>query len=125
MERIVFKTSQGDFVAEISNKNEQIAQELPKHLPIRSTVSTWGEEIYFETPITTEVTDPQEIVQLGDVGYWPPGKALCLFFGKTPISSESEIKPASAVGIFARLASPFDALKLIRDGEEITVQKLD
>ncbi len=126
MERIVFKTSQGDFIAEmIPDKNEQVAQEFSKHLPIRSTVKTWGEEIYFETPITAEVITPQEIVQLGDVGYWPPGKALCLFFGKTPISSDNEIKPASAVGVFAQIATPFEALKLVRDGEEIVVQKSD
>ncbi|MFX0113337.1 MAG: cyclophilin-like family protein [Candidatus Hodarchaeota archaeon] len=126
MKQLLFETSQGEVVARvIQDKNVAITQEVAKCLPLSSKVETWGEEIYFETSIAARVQEPQEIVDLGDVGYWPPGRALCLFFGKTPISSENEIRPASAVGVFAQLIPPFEVLKQVQSGEKIKVRKLN
>lgn len=92
-------------------------------LPITSTVNTWGDEIYFTIPVTAGAEDAKELVGLGDIGYWPPGKAMCLFFGKTPISRGDEIRPASPVNIMGKIDGDLKTLKKVKDGEEITIRR--
>ncbi|RKY88049.1 hypothetical protein DRQ09_03470 [candidate division KSB1 bacterium] len=99
------------------------AEAIWQKLPIKSTVKTWGEEIYFSIPVKEELENPVEVVKLGDLGYWPPGEAFCIFFGKTPVSTNSEIKPASAVTIVGKIKGPLDLFKNIFDGEEIIIDK--
>ena len=65
-------------------------------LPISASGSTWGDEIYFRIPVAAEPEDLQEVVDFGDLAYWPPGSAFCIFFGPTPASRGDEIRPASA-----------------------------
>lgn len=94
-------------------------------LPVESQVNTWGEEIYFPIPVALGLDDTaQELVEPGTIGYWPTGRALCLFFGPTPISAPGEIRPASAVNIVGRLLPPFDRLREVTDGLIIKVVKL-
>ena len=64
-------------------------------LPIEASGSTWGEEIYFGIPVAAGEELGQEVVELGDLGYWPPGSAFCMFFGPTPMSRGDEIRPAA------------------------------
>ena len=90
-------------------------------LPITSTVNTWGDEIYFTIPVTADPEDAKELVSLGDIAYWPPGKAMCIFFGKTPISRGDEIRPASAVNIIGKIEGDLKTLKKVKDGGEITI----
>lgn len=91
-------------------------------LPILATASTWGDEIYFSIPVTLEEENAREIVELGDLGYWPPGHALCIFFGSTPMSRGSEIRPASPVNVFGHVEGDMAALKKVRDGERVIVE---
>jgi len=92
-------------------------------LPITSTVNTWGDEIYFTIPVTAGAEDAKELVSLGDIAYWPPGKAMCIFFGKTPISKGDEIRPASPVNIIGKVDGDLRTLKKVKDGEEITIRR--
>ncbi len=92
-------------------------------LPITSTVNTWGDEIYFTIPVDTAPEAARELVSLGDIAYWPPGKAMCIFFGKTPISKGDEIRPASPVNIIGRVEGDLKTLKKVKDGEEIIIRK--
>ena len=92
-------------------------------LPVTSTIDTWGDEIYFAIPVEAGPENAQELVSLGDIAYWPPGKALCVFFGKTPISKGEEIRPASPVNIIGKVKSDLKLLKRVRDGEEVTIQR--
>jgi hypothetical protein len=80
-----------------------VADALWDALPIETGFSTWGDEIYFDTGVTLAPDATQETVQLGDVGYWPPGRALCLFYGPIPMSAPGEIRPASPVAVFGKL----------------------
>ncbi len=64
-----------------------------------------------------------DVVQKGDLGYWPEGNGFCIFFGKTPVSTESEIKPASAVNIIGRLLGNPEDWKKVKDGEKITINR--
>lgn len=92
-------------------------------LPIQASASTWGDEIYFRTSLQTHEENAQEVVALGDVGYWPPGQALCLFFGPTPASRGDEIRPASPVNVVGRLEGNLTVLKSVRPGSQVRVEK--
>jgi len=92
-------------------------------LPITSTVNTWGDEIYFTIPVDAGPEDAKELVSLGDIGYWPPGKAMCIFFGKTPISKGDEIRPASPVNIMGKVEGDLKLLRKVKDGEEIIIRQ--
>ena len=94
-------------------------------LPLESSVNTWGDEIYFSIPVINEEENPQATVDLGDIGYWPPGNAICLFFGLTPISVEGEIKPASPVNIIGKMVGDMEELKLINSGDVISIRRFD
>ena len=72
------------------------AQAIRNILPLTAAANTWGDEIYFSIPMTLELENGQEVVEMGDLGYWPPGRAFCIFFGTTPASQGDEIRPASA-----------------------------
>ena len=81
------------------------AQALTAALPIEGQAQRWGDEIYFPVPqVVQELDDTAAtVVQVGDIGYWPPSRALCLFFGLTPSSLPGQIRPASAVNLVGRL----------------------
>jgi hypothetical protein len=100
-------------------------EKIVDSLPIESEVMTWGDEVYFDVPVEMEEENAKETVSKGDLGYWPAGRTLCIFYGKTPISeSEEEIRPASAVNIVGRIAEP-DRLKRLdpTGGERIRVSE--
>ena len=92
-------------------------------LPIEAQASTWGDEIYFRTELRAGERDAREVVDLGDVGYWPPGQALCLFFGPTPMSRGDEIRPASPVNVLGRIEGDATLLKSIRSGANVAVRR--
>ena len=92
-------------------------------LPITGSVQTWGDEIYFRTEIEAPLQEGREVVDLGDVGYWPPGQALCLFFGPTPASRGDEIRPASAVSVIGRIEGDPTVLKAVPSGAGIVVAR--
>ena len=87
------------------------AKAISNILPITAAANTWGDEIYFSMPITLELENGQEVVDLGELGYWPPGGAFCIFYGLTPASQGDEIRPASAVTIIGKVQGDVTALK--------------
>ena len=94
----------GDLTLEAELNNTPTAQKIAEALPISAVFNTWGDEIYFPIPVTAELDDnAREVVAVGDLGYWPPGKAFCIFFGQTPMSRPGEIRPASAVNIVGQV----------------------
>ena len=105
----------------IELNNTQTAGKIVDALPIESTVNLWGDEIYFDIPVACGPENQAEVVELGDVGYWPPGKALCFFFGTTPASQGDEIRPASAVNIVGRIVGDPTILKNVPSGAKIVV----
>ena len=74
------------------------------NLPITTIIHVWGEELYTDpTPVISDAENSRDVVNLMDVAYWPPGKAICLFFGPTPIGKKGEIKPYSAVNVIGKI----------------------
>ena len=91
-------------------------------LPIEAKAQTWGDEIYFDIGLTLAGESPQEVVALGDLGYWPPGQAFCIFFGPTPMSRGDEIRPASAVNVVGRVVGDARACKRVRAGSRVRIE---
>jgi len=93
-------------------------------LPLESSVSTWGDEIYFPTLVQASEENAQDVVSIGDVAYWPPGQAICLFFGPTPNSLGDEIRPASPVNVVGWMDGDLTALKKVIPGSKIAVDRV-
>jgi hypothetical protein len=122
--RIKIKAGQVSLVAELNDS--KTAHLIWETLPIEGSVSLWGEEIYFPIPVTAELEEgyAKDVVRIGDIGYWPQGACFCIFFGKTPISTESEIRPASSVNVVGRTLEDATVLKSVRNGEKILIEKI-
>lgn len=115
--------STGDVYAELSEENPRTAQAVWGALPIEARASTWGDEVYFSIPVEVEAENPREIVELGDIGYWPPGSAFCIFFGPTPASRGDEIRPASPVNVFGKVIGDPKVFKKVRSGERVNLER--
>lgn len=106
-----------------SLNSSRTAQAIWEALPIKARANTWGDEIYFEIPVTCEPESPREVVEMGDLGYWPPGSAFCIFFGPTPASRAAEIRPASPVNVFGRVDGDPTVLKTVRAAASVRVER--
>jgi uncharacterized protein len=95
-------------------------------LPIKVRANTWGDEIYFSIPVKLgEEKDAREVVQMGELGYWPPGNAFCIFFGRTPVSQGDEIRAASAVNVIGKVEGDAKVFKPVKSGAVITIIKAE
>ncbi len=104
----------------------ETADRIWKGLPLESHVNTWGDEIYFSITIQAPLEDSaREVVEMGDLGYWPPGSAFCIFFGPTPNSRGDEIRPASPVNVFGKVMGDPKVLKTVRTGTPVRVEEGD
>jgi len=112
----------GDVEALAELNDSKTAQAIAQALPIEGRANTWGDEIYFSIPVRAEDEQPREVVELGDLGYWRPGSAFCIFFGPTPASRGSEIRPASAVNVFGRIGGDPKVFKSVPDGARVVVE---
>ena len=99
------------------------ASKVLEILPITANVNLWGDEIYFSIPVEAEPENAKETVSLGDIAYWPQGKAMCIFFGKTPISEGDEIRPISPVNVIGKIEGAEKLLGKVKQGDSITVRR--
>jgi Uncharacterized conserved protein len=112
----------GEVEVELSGKNPKTAEAIIRATPFESRVNLWGDEIYFRTPVKAPQEVGEEVVELGAVAYWPPGDALCVFFGPTPVSRPGEIRPASPVNVIGRVKGGLERLKKVKQGERVRVE---
>ncbi|HEX2186652.1 MAG TPA: cyclophilin-like fold protein [Chloroflexota bacterium] len=125
MSRLIRITA-GAVQAEAELTASATASAIWEALPLSARASTWGDEIYFSIPVHLDEEQAQETVARGDLGYWPPGNAFCIFFGPTPASrSAEEIRPASPVNVFGRLRGDAAAFKRVRSGETVRVERVE
>ncbi|SRR2546426_12422201 len=92
-------------------------------LPLAVPGDTWGDEIYFGIPVKVKPESPRETVEVGDLGYWPPGAAFCIFFGPTPASRGNEIRPASPVDVIGRIVGDATIFTKVRSGTVVRVER--
>ncbi|MCX7988680.1 MAG: cyclophilin-like fold protein [Thermodesulfovibrio sp.] len=102
----------------------ECAKKIYHSLPIESHINEWGDEFYFTIGINmpTDKTATTR-VKAGDIGYWPPGDALAIFFGKTPISTGDDPVPASEVNVVGKLIDNPSVLKTLKGAKKIRIEK--
>jgi hypothetical protein len=115
----------GQVVVEADLNDTRTAEALWAALPLTASASVWGDEVYFSIPLTLGTERGQETVGLGDLGYWEPGSAFCIFYGRTPASRGDEIRPASAVTVFGQLRGDATVLRGSRAGAAVRVERVD
>jgi len=114
----------GDVTAFAELNDSPTAQAIWDALPIKARANIWGDEIYFGIPVKRgEEADAREVVALGELGYWSPGHAFCIFFGRTPASQGDEIRAASPVNIIGKMEGDARVFKKVKDGAAVTIAK--
>jgi len=101
----------GDVALDAELNDSRTAGMIWNALPIEGACNTWGDEIYFSISVETGEENAVEVVDVGDLGYWPPGHAFCIFYGRTPASRGDEIRPASPVNPIGKVLGDATVLK--------------
>jgi len=115
----------GAVEAVMTSENPKTAEAIWTALPLEGNANTWGDEIYFSTPVGLKEEKARAEVEVGSIAYWPPGKALCVFFGATPVSQHGEPRAYSPVNVFAKVTINSAVFKKVRDGDQVTVEKVE
>ena len=109
------------FEAELNDS--PTAKSIISILPLEAIAQRWGGEIYFSIPVTAELeSDSREVLEAGELGFWPTGNAFCIFFGPTPVSQGDEIRAASAVNIIGKMKSDWAKLWEVPSGGSIFIK---
>jgi hypothetical protein len=118
------KIRAGTVEAEAVLNDSLTAKNIWEALPIEAKANTWGDEIYFAIPVKAPLEKTaQELVEAGDLGYWPSGNAFCIFFGPTPMSRGKEIRPASAVNVIGRVSGDAKVFKKVPSGAKVRLEQ--
>ncbi|WP_299292897.1 cyclophilin-like fold protein [Nitrosopumilus sp.] len=120
--RVEIKLHDSSIDIELDDSNSpKTVKEFVEKLPFTVDLNVWGDEIYSsKSPITQPEENAQSPVELNDVAYWPTGKAICLFYGPTPIGKPGEITPASPVNIIGKIVFPDKQILEKAEGETAT-----
>ena len=114
----------GKLSAEAVLNDSPTATKIWEALPIEARGNTWGDEIYFSIPIDAkQEKDARDIVAVGELGYWPPGTAFCIFFGRTPASTDSRPRAASAVNIIGKVSGDATAFRGVPSGTKVRLER--
>jgi hypothetical protein len=122
MDRAIRITA-GTVSAEARLNDSKTARAIWDTLPIAARGETWGEEIYFDIGLTAPAETPREVVDVGDLAYWPPGRAFCIFFGPTPVSRSGECRPASPVNVVGKVVGDARIFDKVRAGSRVTIER--
>lgn len=98
------------------------ASKILEALPFKSAANVWGDEIYFDIPLSlAQEPDARAEVEVGDLAYWPAGPAFCIFFGPTPISTGDQPRAYSPVNVFGKVLGDAKQFKGIPKGAVVKV----
>jgi hypothetical protein len=114
----------GPVALEATLNDSSTAQAIWNALPIEAKAETWGDEIYFGIGLELPAESPRAVVEPGDLGYWPPGQAFCIFFGPTPVSRAGEVRPASPVNLVGRVRGDARVFKAVRAGSRVRLERV-
>src|SRR5215510_2492296 len=113
----------GSVAAQATLDGSRTARAVWEALPIEAAAQTWGDEIYFTIPVSLPEDDAQAVVERGDLAYWPPGQAFCVFFGPTPASHGDECRPASPVNVFGHIDGDPTVFKAVHAGARVRLER--
>ncbi len=112
----------GDLTLHAELNNSPTADQLWDALPFEGPASVWGDEIYFEVPFEAEqAQDAREQVEVGELGFWPLGRAFCIFYGPTPVSRDERPRAYSPVNVVGRVLDDATALRGTKSGALVSV----
>ena len=115
----------GSVLVTATLNDSSTAEALWNALPLEASANTWGDEIYFRVAVQVDEEDgASDVVNMGALAYWPPGQALCLFFGPTPASRGDEIRAASAVNVIGSIEGDATVLKHVESGARVVVSRV-
>ncbi|MFN2153611.1 MAG: cyclophilin-like fold protein [Anaerolineae bacterium] len=118
--------SAGSVRAEAELNESATAQQVWEALPIDGRANTWGDEIYFEIPVTAEqAPDARAEVEVGELGYWPVGRAFCIFFGPTPASRGDEPRAYSPVNVLGRVSGDATVFRTVPGGAAVRIERAE
>ncbi len=119
---IKLRDSSSSIRVELDDTNSpKTVKEFVEKLPFTVDLHVWGGEVYSSSsPVAQPEENAKSLVELNDVAYWPTGKAVCLFYGPTPIGKPGEITPASPVNIVGKIVSPDKRILEKAKGETAT-----
>jgi len=116
----------GSVEARASLNDSPTAQKIWEALPLEARANTWGDEIYFDIPVKSSLEkEAKELVEVGDLGYWPTGSAFCIFFGPTPMSRGNEVRPASAVNVIGKVSGDARIFKKVSSGAKVRIERAE
>ena len=119
------KITAGKVSVEAELNDNPTAKAIAETLPIKASAQRWGGEIYFTIPVEAGLEpDGREVLEAGELGFWPTGSAFCMFFGTTPASAGDEIRAASAVNILGKMEGDLSKLYDVASGEEVLIEKI-
>ena len=114
----------GDVSLPAELNDSPTAQAVWDALPIEGSANVWGDEIYFGIPVQAEQEpDARAVVEVGELGYWPPGSAFCIFFGPTPASTDERPRAASPVNILGRVSGDATSFRNVRGGTPVHITR--
>ena len=120
------KMTIGPVVLEAELFDTPTADAIWNALPIASEARTWGEEVYFSTPIKVKrESDARDVVQAGELAFWVEGDSIAIGFGRTPVSRDYEIRLAARTNIWGKVNADVKQLKIVKAGAAIKVEKVD
>ena len=120
MDRIIIEVENISLKAELLDT--PTGRKIAEALPLEGSANVWGDEIYFDIPLTIEqASDARQDVEVGDLAYWPAGPAFCIFFGPTPVSTGVQPRAYSPVNVFGRVLDNPQLLKRVSQGAGIKI----
>jgi len=122
----VIEISSGELTLQAELNESPTAYEIWNKLPLEGRANAWGDEIYFEVPVAMDQeSDARAEVEVGELGYWPVGRAFCIFFGPTPVSTDERPRAYSPVNVIGRVQGDAKLFKLVRDGDLVRIDRLE